>query len=113
MELHTLFVQGYILCDPGDTPANGPSSIAGPLVGTPKTITQIAFEQCEDMLTIQVGPPGGRQVHRCLWSCTSREDCLGVMSEMKSIVGDVLARMDADFTTNSLYLCFEAFDLAE
>ena len=35
------------------------------------------------------------------------------MSEMKSIVGDVLARMDADFANNSLYLCFEAFDLTE
>ena len=114
-ELHTLFVQGYILCDPADTPpqANGLSSIAGPLVGTPKTITQLAMEQCVDMLTIQVGPPGGRQVEKCLWSRTSKEDCMGAMSEMKSIVGDVLARMDADFTNNSLYLCFEAFDLTE
>ena len=100
-ELHTLFVQGYILCDPDAGVLAAPQ-------GPRKTITQIVLEQCEDELTVQVG---SRQ--KSLWSRGARKEWMGPMADMKSIVGDVVARLDADFTENSLYLCFEAFELDE
>ena len=109
--LHTLFVEGYILCDPGGHGEGSPNrpdlcTIAG--LGPAKTITQIALEQCEDMLVVNVGAKQKR-----LWSRTSHADCTVVMAEMKSIVGDVMARLDADFATNDLYMCLRAFDLRE
>ena len=101
--LHTLFVQGYIPCKPGadDSGAEGLGAIVGP-----KTITQISMEQRTDALIVRVGSKEKR-----LWSHTGKAEALEVMAEIKSIVADVVARLDADFSTNALYLCFEAFDL--
>ena len=97
------FVRGYILCDSGD----GTTAGVGAASSVPKTITQIALEQCEDMLTVTVGTK-----RKSLWSRVSRGEALAVMGEINSVVQDVIDRLDADFTDNSLYLCFEAFDLS-
>ena len=59
------------------------------------------------MLTVTVGTK-----RKSLCSRVSRVEALAVMGEIKSVVQDVIDRLDADFTDNSLYLCFEAFDLS-
>ena len=71
----------------------------------PKTITQIAVEQCSDMMKVNVC---GKIM--MLWSKTSRADALSAMSEMKGVVRAILGRLDVDFSENSLYLCLECFD---
>ena len=53
----------------------------------PKTNTQIAMEQCSDMMRVTVG---GKIM--MLWGKTSREDALAAMSEMKGVVRDMLGR---------------------
>ena len=113
--MDVLFLQGYILCDPQDPPPD--VAVATPALAStqgtlqrsklgPKTITQIALEQCSDMLRVTVG---GKIM--MLWSKTSREDALSAMSEMKGVVRDMIGRLDVDFSENSLYLCLECFDL--
>ena len=59
------------------------------------------------MLTVTVGTK-----RNSLCSRVSRDEALAVMGVIKSVVQDVIDRLDADFTDNSLYLCFEAFDLS-
>ena len=113
--MDVLFLQGYILCDPQDPPPD--VAVATPALASmqgtlqrsklgPKTITQIALEQCSDMLRVTVG---GKIM--MLWSKTSREDALSAMAEMKGVVRDMIGRLDVDFSENSLYLCLECFDL--
>lgn len=95
--LRVLFVDGYIMFDSAQ-------EVAG--LGPAKTITQIAMEQCQDMIVIRYGTRT-----KCLWSKTSPSECAAVLAEISSVVGDVLARLDADFHTQDLYMCFEALDL--
>ena len=97
--LQKLFVDGYIMCDAG-------SSI--PELGPLKTITQIAMEQLSDFVEIRYG----KKV-KVLWSNVSRNDCEEALAEMRSIVSDVVARLQADFHENDLYMCLGALDLAE
>ena len=117
--MDALFLKGYILCVPeqqGDVPSDAdqaPALLASQqgraateTSRSANTITQIALEQCSDMLTVDVG---GRKFS--LWGKTTREDALAAHSEMKSVVRDMLGRLDADFSDNSLYICFECFDL--
>ena len=47
-----------------------------------------------------------------MWWRGKRRAVLEMMAEVKSAVGAALERLDADFSQNSLYLCFEVFDLA-
>ena len=48
-----------------------------------------------------------------MWWNTSADHVLEMMNEVKSIVKAAVKRLDADFPQNSLYLCFEVFDLDE
>ena len=122
-ELHTLFVRGYILCDPNDdgsaaqdseARSSAPCVVAGPpdheaaelADPAPKTITQIAMEACLNAPEVVVGGETRR-----LWGQASKRESLEVMASVKSVVRDVVARLDADFTENALYLCMDAFDL--
>ena len=113
--MNVLFLQGYILCDPQGSPLD--VDVAAPALASrqgtmqrsklgPKTITQIAMEQCNDMMKVDVC---GKTM--MLWGKTSREDALAAMSEMKGVVRDMIGRLDVDFCENSLYLCLECFDL--
>ena len=47
-----------------------------------------------------------------MWWRQDRQAVLDMMVEVKSAVQGALGRLDADFAPNSLYLCFEVFDLA-
>ena len=100
--VRVLFVEGYILCDPETTPPRhrGVSNEAL------KTISQIVFEQLLEGVDIDVNGETKR-----LWGATSKSAILSVMADVKSAVAAMLDRLDADFASNSLYLCFEAFDL--
>lgn len=103
-EVDALFVRGYILCEPG-----GSGDIAEPsesLEPPAKTITQIAYEQLQENVIVQVM---GRE--KRMWNDTSKKSVLAVMAEVKVAVAAMLDRLDADFSQNSLYLSFEAFHL--
>ena len=63
--MDVLFLRGYILCDPQDPPLDVdlPAPAFASRQGTtqrrpcktgPKTITQIAMEQCSDMMKVNV-----------------------------------------------------------
>lgn len=95
--LRALFVDGYIMFDSSQ-------EIAG--LGKAKTITQIAMEQCQDMVVIRWGSRS-----KCLWSATSKSECAAVLAEMRSVVEDTLSRMAADFHTQDLYMTFEVLDV--
>ena len=47
-----------------------------------------------------------------LMTSTSRREVAPVLAEMKSVVGDVLARLEADFHEHDVYMAFEALSLA-
>ncbi len=96
--LRRLFVEGYILCDGGGVELPG--------IGLGKTICQIAMEQCSDMRTFQYGDKV-----KTLWSKTSRQECEVSLAAIGSVVKDVLARLEADFHHNDLYLSLETMDL--
>ena len=113
--LHVLFVQGYILCMPGDPddahgdgepPLERPGGTAG---RCGRTITQIAFEQLLQAEELEVDVMGRK---KRMWWRQDKEAVLDMMKEVKSAVQGALGRLDADFAPNSLYLCFEVFDLA-
>ena len=112
--LHVLFVQGYILCEPGDRDdAHGDGEpplerLGGTAGRCGRTITQIAFEQLQaEELEVDVM---GRK--KRMWWRQDKQAVLDLMVEVKSAVQGALGRLDADFAPNSLYLCFEVFDLA-
>ena len=111
--IDTLFVKGYILCDPEDRSDIGGSGLDGPGVTAGprfKTITQIASEQLVEGADVTIDVMGKQ---KRLWWSASKKAVLEMMAEVKSAVAAMLARLDADFSPNSLYLCFEAFDLVE
>jgi len=119
-ELDTLFVRGYILCEATDSRVRvqvGPCAIAGPRAErrplaapeptpAPKTITQIALEECLKAPEVQVN---GRT--KRLGGGARKQDAQELMAQVKSVVADALGRLDADFSEDALYLCLEAFDL--
>ena len=70
-------------------------------VGAAKTITQIAMEQCEDMQEFRYCDKV-----KTLWSKTSRQECEGSLAGIRSVVEDVLARLNVDFHVNDLYMMF-------
>ena len=110
--MDVLFVKGYILRQPGDDlgGVDGELGSLGATAGhSARTITQIAFEQLMQSQDLQVDVMG-RQ--KRMWWSTSKQAVLDMMAEVKSAVRAALERMDADSSPNSLYLCFEAFDLA-
>ena len=96
--LRVLFVDGYIMFDCAQ-------EVAG--LGAAKTITQIAMEQCQDMILIRWGSRS-----KYLWSKTSKDECASVLAEMRSVVEDTLSRMAADFHSRDLYMSFEALDVS-
>ena len=97
-KLRLLFVEGYIMFD---------SSAATPELGAAKTITQIVFEQLQDNVCIRYGSRT-----KYLYTSKSRGEIAPVLAEMKSVVGDVLARLAADFHEHDVYMAFEALSLA-
>ena len=111
-EMNTLFVKAYILVDPNDPASKGSAPVLRDTAGAsgnllkPKTLTAIAMEQCLDSVKVRVDG----EVKQ-LWYRKSITEAKEVMAEVKSVASDVLQRLDADFSTNALYLCFEAFDL--
>ena len=96
--LRVLFVDGYIMFDCAQ-------EVAG--LGAAKTITQIAMEQCQDMILIRWGSRS-----KYLWSKTSKDECASVLAEMRSVVEDTLSRMAADFHSRDLYMSFEALHVS-
>ena len=82
-------------------------SAATPELGAAKTITQIVFEQLQDNVCVRYGSHT-----KYLMTGTCRRDVAPVMAEMKSVVEDVLARLDADFHDQDVYMAFEALSLA-
>ena len=64
---------------------------------------QIAMDQCKDSVTVKVG-----HLERRLSDIANERTTLRVMKEMRVVAKDVLGRLDADFSENSLYLRFEA-----
>ena len=96
--LRTLFVKGHIMLDCAQ-------EVAG--LGVAKTITQIAMEQCQDMIKIRWGSRT-----KYLWSKTSKDECASVLAEIRSIVEDMLSRLAADFHTRDLYMSVEALELS-
>ena len=108
--IDVLFVKGYILCDPGDADGESPLERLGGTAGhCGRTITQIAFEQLMQAEHSHVTVMG-RQ--KRMWWRGNKEAVLDMMKEVKCAVQGAFERMDADFSPNSLYLCFEVFDLA-
>ena len=97
--LRTLFVEGYILCEPE------PLALAAPQ-GTAKTLTQIAMEQFEDAQEFQCGTEV-----ITLSTRTCRTQIEAAMAQMKSVVTDVIKRLDVDFSAHDLYLSFQAMNL--
>ncbi len=95
--LHTLFVDGYILCDSG-------AEVAG--LGEAKTLTQVAFEQCAEMRTFHYN----NRV-KVLWSRTAKEEVESSMAAMRSLTRDTAERLQADFSNHDLYLHLGVFDL--
>ena len=79
-----------------------------PGLGASKTITQIAMEQCEDMQQFRCG-----NKVKTLWSKTSRQECEGSLAAMRTVVEDVLARLNVDFHVNDLYMMFHCMNLDE
>ena len=76
-----------------------------PGLGASKTITQIAMEQCEDMQQFRYG-----NKVKTLWSKTSRQECEGSLAAMRTVVEDVLARLNVDFHVNDLYMMFHCMN---
>ena len=110
-QMDTLFVKGYILCDPAEAIGNPMPSTSGPIAGLmrPKTITQIAMEQLLEGADVHVDVMGKRKQ---LWSRADKRGVLDMMAEVKSVVEASLERLEAEFPTHSLYVCLEVFDLA-
>ena len=95
------------MCDPAEAIAGTSGSIAGLM--RPKTITQIAMEQLLEGADAHADVKGKRKQ---LWSRADRTGVLVTMEEVKSAATASLGRLEAEFPTNSLCLCLEAFDLA-
>ena len=114
--MRTLFIQGWILVDPakgiatdsstskassapaasqgsaGDDASSNDSSAAGSRLGPAKTLTQVVFEQVEEMTEIRYGSR-----LRVLWNKTSKADCQASYKEIGQIVEDMMSRLRVDF----------------
>jgi hypothetical protein len=66
------------------------------------------MEQCEDMQQFRYG-----NKVKTLWSKTSRQECEGSLAAMRTVVEDVLARLNVDFHVNDLYMMFHCMNLDE
>jgi hypothetical protein len=66
------------------------------------------MEQCEDMQQFRYGNKA-----KTLWSTTSRQECEGSLAAMRTVVEDVLARLNVDFHVNDLYMIFHCMNLDE
>jgi hypothetical protein len=107
--LRKLFVEGWILMDPSASkvPAapQGPSQQGpcDPLLDGKKTITQVIYEQLEEMVEIRYG-----NSLKVLWNQVSKNECAESLREIGQIVEDTLQRLHVDFGDNDLYMAFEA-----
>ena len=92
--VRTLFVEGWIMVDPrapdGAAPRRGGGHAEQPAVGM--TVTQIIFEQLEDMAYIRYGTKLKR-----FCKPSSKDECSAALADMGSIAGDALGRLEADF----------------
>ena len=57
-----------------------------------KTVTQIIFEQLEDMIYIRYGDKS-----KAFYKPSSKDECAAALADMGSIAQDVIARIEADF----------------
>ena len=101
--LRKLFVDGYILVPTGEWPSS--DAPAAPQEHQGKTITQIIFEQLEDMSTLRYGSK-----LMVLWNRVSKEEAQTALREIGQIVEDCLERLRVDFGTD-LYMTLEALDI--
>ena len=95
------------MCDPAEAIGNLMPGTSGFICL--KTITQIAMEQLLEGADVHVDVMGKRKQ---LMSRADKKGVLDMMAEVKSAVEASLERLEAEFLTNSLYLCLEVFDLA-
>ena len=96
--VRTLFVEGWIMVDP-----RAPTAADEQPLG--KTVTQIIFEQLEDMTYIRYGTKLKR-----FCKPSSKAECASALADMGSIVEDSLGRLEVDF--QGLYMDLEALNIA-
>ena len=103
--LRCLFVEGWITVDPRSSPSasTGAAGVVGDESAPPKTVTQIIFEQLEDMTYIRYGTQS-----KAFWKPTSKDECAAALADMASIAEDTLHRLEADFA--GLYMDLEALN---
>ena len=124
-----LFVDGYIMVAPAQGVASHlphrrrmeqpkpPDSPEADGVASPaatqearqperKTLTQIVFEQLDNMVELQYSTKS-----LVLWNGASRRECEASMQEIGQIVEDCLDRLRVDFGGNDLYMALEAMDI--
>ena len=94
-KLDVLFIRGNILCRTAGTSGDAAS-----------TLTAIVFEQMEKLTHL-------RFLHQSLpvWAGISVEDVAVVMADMRAVVNDGIARLDADFNSEELRAAFHALHL--
>ena len=104
--LRCLFVEGWITVDPRSSPSasTGAAGVVGDESAPPKTVTQIIFEQLEDMTYIRYGTQS-----KAFWKPTSKDECAAALADMASIAEDTLHRLDAD--SAGLYVDLEALNI--
>eukprot|EP00972_Heterocapsa_arctica_P004278 636161-Heterocapsa_arctica.AAC.1 len=88
--MRTLFIDGYVLC-------NAQEEVPG--LGAAKTITHIVMDQCKELREFHYG----KKVWT-IWGPASLKQCKESMAAMRSVVQDMLDRMDADFHTHDLLM---------
>ena len=69
-----------------------------------KTVTQIIFEQLEDMIYIRYGDKS-----KAFYKPSSKDECAAALADMGSIAQDAIARIEADF--EGLYMDLVAFNI--
>ena len=94
-KLLALFVRGSILC-----------RTAGTFGDAASTLTAIVFEQMDKLTHL-------RFLHQSLpvWAGSSVEDVAVVMADMREVVKDGIARLDADFHSDELRAAWHAMHL--
>ena len=112
--LRKLFVDGYILVPDSqrDPAASREGSTVSPSKESAecsieaKMLTQIVFEQLEDIVELRYGS----KVH-VLWNGGSKKTCQESMRQIGQVVDDCLQRLRADFAEKDLYMALEAMDM--
>jgi hypothetical protein len=94
-KLRSLFVDSHILCRSAGTSGE-----------TAKTLTAIVVDQLESLTHLRFIDQG-----LPMWNGISFDDVAAVMAEMKSIVEDGTARLEADFSSDELRTALYAFHL--